>query len=301
MLRPRLRPHPATLPSHHHANLRPFLLPPPLHLPSPLHLQRTGVRRRRLAFVAPTLPLTSSTTAPGAATTSATSRGGTPRSFPTPLPHRRRDMPPEPLRHSTPNGPEHASANLAAGLPSDESPNPERSPPVKPCGHRSPYNCRFPCARLRVPEPPTPMPPSVPVANFADGRRLAIGTRKWPSRCQAGEAHFPRRRQARGRASARSPRPRAAPLAASSTCSALGCGPTQRPCRVVTTRICDRSCCRLRCTYRRRFLLSTVPSLASQLLPSSHDAHDSRRDARSRRGSQLGERLVAPRQPHACH
>ena len=82
MLRPRLRPHPATLPSRHHANLRPVLLPPPLHLPSPLHLQRTGVRRRGLAFVAPTLPLTSSTTAPGAATTSATSRGGTPRSFP---------------------------------------------------------------------------------------------------------------------------------------------------------------------------------------------------------------------------
>ena len=95
------------------------------------------------------------------------------------------------------------------------------------------------------------------------------------------------------------PRPRAAPLAANSKCSALGCGPTQRPCRIVTTRIYDRSCGRLRCTYRRRFLLSAAPSFASQFLPSSHDAHDSRRDARSRRGSQLGERHAAPRQPHA--
>jgi len=210
-------------------------------------------------------------------------------------------MHPEPLIPSAPNGPEHASVVSTAGLLPDESPNPERSPPVKPCGHRNPFNCGVLRARLCVPEPPAPMPPSVPVANFADSRRLAIGTRKWPSRCQAGEAHFPRRRQARGRAGARTPRPRAAPLATSSTCSDLGCGPTQRPCRVATTRIYDRSCCRLRCTYRRRFLLSAVPSFASQLLPSSHDAHDSRSDARSRCGSQLGERHVAPRQPHACH
>ena len=77
--------------------------------------------------------------------------------LPYPLPHRRRDMPPEPLRHSAPNGPEHASVDFAAGLPSDESPNPERSPPVKPCGHRSPYNCSVLRARLRVPEPPAPM------------------------------------------------------------------------------------------------------------------------------------------------
>ena len=45
--------------------------------------------------------------------------------------------------------------------------------------------------------------PSVPVANFTDGRRLTIGTREWPSKCQADEAHFPRRRQARDHAGAR--------------------------------------------------------------------------------------------------
>ena len=45
--------------------------------------------------------------------------------------------------------------------------------------------------------------PSVPVANFTDGRRLTIGTREWPSKCQADEAHFPRHRQARDHAGAR--------------------------------------------------------------------------------------------------
>ena len=53
MLRPRLRPHPATLPSHHHANLRPVLLPPPLHLPSPIPPQRRPVPRQPVApFIA---------------------------------------------------------------------------------------------------------------------------------------------------------------------------------------------------------------------------------------------------------
>ena len=37
--------------------------------------------------------------------------------LPYPLPHRRRAMPPGPLRHSAPNGPEHVSVDFAAGLP----------------------------------------------------------------------------------------------------------------------------------------------------------------------------------------
>ena len=162
MLRPRLRPHPATLPSRHHANLRPVLLPPPLHLPSPLHLQRTGVRRRRLAFVAPTFPLTSSTATPGAATTSATSRGGTPRSFPTPCHIAVVTCLQSPFATPLPMDPSTCPSILLLSPPSDEPPNPERSPPVKPCGHRSPYNCSVLRACLRVPEPPAPMVPSRP-------------------------------------------------------------------------------------------------------------------------------------------
>ena len=106
---------------------------------------------------------TSSTAAPGAATTSTTYvTGRDAEVLPNPVPHRRRDMPPKPLCHSAPDGPEHASVNFAAGLSPDESLNPERSPPVKPCGHRNPCKCSVLRARLRIPEPPTPMAPPSP-------------------------------------------------------------------------------------------------------------------------------------------
>ena len=83
--------------------------------------------------------------------------------LPNPYPHRRRDMPPESLRHSAPNGPEHASVAYSAGLLPDQSPNPERSPPVKPCGHRNPCNCRVLRDRLGIPEPPAPVAPPSPM------------------------------------------------------------------------------------------------------------------------------------------
>ena len=166
MLRPRLRPHPATLPSRHHANLRPVLLPPPLHLPSPLHLQRTGVRRRRLACVAPTFSLTSSTTAPGAATTSATSRGGTPRSFPTPCHIAVVTCRQSPFATLLPMDPSTRLSVSLLGSPPTSRPTPSAASGNALSEHRSPYNCSALRARLRVPEPPTPIPPSVPVANF---------------------------------------------------------------------------------------------------------------------------------------
>ena len=70
--------------------------------------------------------------------------------LPNPFPHRRSDMPPEALRHSTPDGRDHASVDFAAGLSPDSSPDPERSPPVKPCGHRDPCNCSALRARLQI-------------------------------------------------------------------------------------------------------------------------------------------------------
>ena len=71
-------------------------------------------------------------------------------------------MPPEPLRYSAPDGPDHASVDFAAGLSPNDSPNPERSPPVKLCGHRNPCNCGVLRARIHIPGPPAPMAPSSP-------------------------------------------------------------------------------------------------------------------------------------------
>ena len=81
---------------------------------------------------------------------------------PNPWPHRRRDMPPEALRHSAPNGPNRTSVVSADGLLPDQSPDPERSPPVKPCAHRNPCNCAVLRARLGVPETPAPVSPPSP-------------------------------------------------------------------------------------------------------------------------------------------
>ena len=52
MLRPRLRPRPATLPSRRHANPRPALLSPPLHPPSPTPPQRPVPRQPASPFIA---------------------------------------------------------------------------------------------------------------------------------------------------------------------------------------------------------------------------------------------------------
>ena len=81
---------------------------------------------------------------------------------PNPWPHRRRDMPPEALRHSAPNGPNRTSVISADGLLPDQSPNPERSPPAKLCAHRNPCNCAVLRARLGVPETPAPVSPPSP-------------------------------------------------------------------------------------------------------------------------------------------
>ena len=91
---------------------------------------------------------------------------------PGPYPLRRRDMPPEALRHSAPNGQQHASVVSTTG-PSrrtdEKSPDPELSPPVKPCGHRDPCNCAVLRARLGIPEPPVPVaPPSLSPASSTE-------------------------------------------------------------------------------------------------------------------------------------